>query len=167
MLSQAIIRFYWIRVTRKRQLSSHKKGFSVIGLEVYVDDILVKSGSMEEFVRSLSKTFAVLRAHKIKLNLEKCVFGVRAGRFFGLMTSKRWIEVNSKKIYVIIEMPLSRIIKGIQCFISKVVALNRFISKMVDKCLHFFNALRTSFSWSRECQAAFEELKLYLTSHRF
>ncbi|KAA3487764.1 Retrovirus-related Pol polyprotein from transposon 17.6 [Gossypium australe] len=47
---------------------------------------------------------------------------------------------------------------------GRMVTPNRFISRMADKCLSFFKALRTSFSWTEECQAAFEELKLYLTS---
>ncbi|KAA3465901.1 RNA-directed DNA polymerase-like protein [Gossypium australe] len=50
-------------------------------LEVYIDDMLVKSTSMGEHVRNLSETFAILRAYGMKLNLEKCAFRVRASRF--------------------------------------------------------------------------------------
>ncbi|KAA3473233.1 Retrovirus-related Pol polyprotein from transposon 17.6 [Gossypium australe] len=111
----------------------------------------LQSGSMEDHVQNLSEAFAVLRAHNMKLNLEKYAFGVQAGRFLGFMISKRGIEMNLEKIRVILEMPPSRIIKDIQCLISKFVALNRFITRTADKCLPFF-------------KAAFEELKLYLTS---
>ncbi|KAA3488439.1 RNA-directed DNA polymerase-like protein [Gossypium australe] len=68
------------------------------GLEVYIDDMLVKNTSMREHMQSLSETFAILRAHGTKLNLEKCVFGLRVHRFLGFMISKRGIEVNSEKI---------------------------------------------------------------------
>ncbi|XP_012438358.1 uncharacterized protein LOC105764363 [Gossypium raimondii] len=68
------------------------------GLEVYVDDMLVKSATMEEHVQNLSKVLVVLRAHNIKLNSEKCAFGVRAGRLLGFMISKRGIKLNPEKI---------------------------------------------------------------------
>ncbi|XP_016718685.1 uncharacterized protein [Gossypium hirsutum] len=89
---------------------------------------------MEEYIRNLLKAFMVLRAYNMKLNIEKCAFSVRVGRFLGFMVSERGIKVNSEKIHAILEMPLPR------------------------------TALRTSFSWTKECQIAFEELKLYLTS---
>ncbi|XP_040957772.1 uncharacterized protein [Gossypium hirsutum] len=133
-------------------------------LEVYVDDMLVKSGNMEEHVRNLSKAFVVLRAHNIKLNIEKCAFSVQVGRFLGFIISKRGIKVNPKKIRAILEMPPPQTIKDIQSLTCRVVALNRSISRMADKCLTFFKALRTSFSWTKKCQTTFEELKLYLTS---
>ena len=46
----------------------------------------------------------------------------------------------------------------------KVVALNRFVSKVTDKCLPFFRVLRKSFEWTNKCQKAFEDLKKYLSS---
>ena len=47
---------------------------------------------------------------------------------------------------------------------SKIAALNRFVSKAIDKCLPFFRTLRKSFEWTDECQRAFEDLKKYLSS---
>ncbi|KAA3467173.1 gag-pol polyprotein [Gossypium australe] len=152
------------RATYQRLVNRIFKNQIGNGLEVYVDDMLVKSGSMEQHVRNLFKAFAVLRAHNMKLNPKKCAFGVRSSRFLGFMISERGIEVNPDKICAILEMPPLQTIKYIQRLIGRVVALNRFISRMPDKCLPFFGALRTSFSWIEECQAAFEELKLYLTS---
>ncbi|KAA3469774.1 rve domain-containing protein/RVT_3 domain-containing protein [Gossypium australe] len=61
-------------------------------------------------------------------------------------------------------MPPPRTIKEIRRLTGRVVALNRSISKMADKCLPFFKALKTSFSWTKECQTTFEKLKQYLTS---
>ncbi|KAA3481178.1 rve domain-containing protein/RVT_3 domain-containing protein [Gossypium australe] len=61
-------------------------------------------------------------------------------------------------------MPSLQTIKDIQRLTGRVMALNRFISRIADKCLPFLKALRTSFSWTEECQIAFEELKLHFTS---
>ncbi|KAA3477240.1 rve domain-containing protein/RVT_3 domain-containing protein [Gossypium australe] len=80
------------------------------------------------------------------------------------MISERGIEVNLKKIQAIMETSPLRTIKDIQRLARRVVALSIFISRMADKCLPFFKALRTSFSWIEECQETFEELALYLTS---
>lgn len=73
------------------------------GLEVYVDDILVKNESMGEHVRSLSETFVALRAHSMKLNPEKCALGV-SRQVPRLNDFERGIEVNLKKIQAIMEM---------------------------------------------------------------
>lgn len=114
-------------------------------------------------MHNLSKTFVILRAHNMKLNLEKCTFNVRVGKFSGFMILERGIELNLKKIQVVMEMPPPRTINDIQRLTGKVVALNRFSSRIADKCHPFFKALRTSFLWIKECQETFEELKLYLT----
>ncbi|KAL0346193.1 UNVERIFIED_CONTAM: hypothetical protein Sradi_4450600 [Sesamum radiatum] len=56
-------------------------------VEVYVDDMLVKSKKAEDHISDLEKTFAVLRKYRIKLNPTKCAFGVQGGRFLGFMVT--------------------------------------------------------------------------------
>lgn len=82
---------------------------------------------------------------------EKCAFSVRADRFLRFMILERGIEVNLEKIQAIMEMPPLRTIKEIQHLTGKVVTLNKFISRMADKYLSFFKALRTSLSWAADC----------------
>ena len=55
-------------------------------------------------------------------------------------------------------------VKEVQSLNGKIAALNRFVSKVTDKCLPFFRTLRKSFEWMDECQKAFEDLKKYLSS---
>ena len=55
-------------------------------------------------------------------------------------------------------------VKGVQSLNSKIAALNRFISRVTDKCLPFFRVLKRSFEWTDECQQAFENLKLYFST---
>ena len=67
-------------------------------MEVYVDDMLVKSREAKTHLADLQKAFDTLRRYKMKLNLEKCLFGVSSGKFLVFMVSQRGIEVNPKKV---------------------------------------------------------------------
>ncbi|GKV42408.1 hypothetical protein SLEP1_g49817 [Rubroshorea leprosula] len=144
-------------------------------LEVYVDDIVVKSLKAEDHLVDLDETFNNLKKNRMQLNPAKCIFGVESGKFLGFMVSRRGIEVNPEKIRAIAEMEPPKSVKDIQRLTGRVAALHRFISKSADKCLPFFKIMRSAaqkdesgkqkkFEWSRECQAAFEELKSYLSS---
>ncbi|GKV39513.1 hypothetical protein SLEP1_g47271 [Rubroshorea leprosula] len=144
-------------------------------LEVYIDDIVVKSSRAEDHLTDLAETFNNLRRCSMKLNPAKCTFGVESGKFLGLMVSRRGIEVNLEKIKAIEEMKPLRSTKDVQRLAGRIAALHRFISKSADKCLPFFKVLRTAaqkdetgkpqkFNWMTECQAAFDELKAYLSS---
>ncbi|KAL0402738.1 UNVERIFIED_CONTAM: Retrovirus-related Pol polyprotein from transposon.6 [Sesamum latifolium] len=63
-------------------------------VEMYVDDMLIKSKKVEEHVKDLEETFSVLRKYKLKLNPAKCAFGAQGGRFLGFMVTQRGIEAN-------------------------------------------------------------------------
>ena len=63
-------------------------------IEVYVDDMVVKSKVVSEHVGDLTSIFEILRKHKLRLNASKCLFGVGLGKFLGYMVTHRGIEVN-------------------------------------------------------------------------
>ena len=113
---------------------------------------------------SISTTFDTLRQYKIKLNPSKCAFGVASGKFLGFMVLQRGIEANLDKIQAILSMEPPKNVKDIQSLTGRVAALNRFVSKAIDKCLPFFRVLRKAFEWTNQCQQAFEDLKAYLAS---
>ena len=71
-------------------------------VEVYVDDMLVKSLDDEEHLDDLQETFDTLRRFSMKLNPSKCIFGVLSGKFLGFMVSHRGIEANPEKIKAIL-----------------------------------------------------------------
>ena len=71
-------------------------------VEVYVDEMLVKSKEEEDHLDDLKETFNTLRQYSMKLNLSKCAFGVSSGKFLGFMVSRRGIEVNPKKVKAIL-----------------------------------------------------------------
>ena len=102
--------------------------------------------------------------YNIKLNPNKCVFGVTAGKFLRFMLSQRGIEVNPEKRQAILELASPKTVKEVQSLNGKVAVLNKFVSRATDKCLLFFRTLKKSFEWTTECQQAFEDLKVYLSS---
>ena len=87
-----------------------------------------------------------------------------ARKFLGFMVSQRGIEVNPKNIRAIMELEPPRMVKEVQSLNGKIAALNRFVSRVTDRCLPFFRTLRRSFQWTDECQMAFDNLKTYLSS---
>ena len=131
-------------------------------VEVYVDDMLVKSLDEGRHLDDLQETFNTLRRYNMKLNPSKCAFGVASGKFLGFMVSHRGIEANPEKIKAILDMKPSQNIKEVQSLTERVAALNRFVSKATDKCLPFFRILKRAFEWTNECQTAFQDLKMYL-----
>ena len=151
------------RATYQRLMNKmfvHQLGRNV---QVYVDDMLVKSMRENDHLNDLQETFNTLRLYNMKLNPSKCVFKVTTGKFLGFMVSQRGIEVNPEKMRAILELEPPRTVKAVQSLNGKVAALNRFVSKATDKCLPFFRVLKKSFWWMDECQKAFEDLKKYLS----
>ena len=63
-------------------------------IEIYIDDIVIKSKAESEHVSDLGNIFDILRKHKLRLNASKCSFGVGSGKFLGYMVTHRRIEVN-------------------------------------------------------------------------
>ena len=120
-------------------------------VEVYVNDMLVKSLDEERHMDDLQETFDTFRRHQMKLNPNKCAFGVSSGKFLGFMVSQRGIEANLDKIQVILDMEPPKNIKEVQSLTGRVATLNRFVSKTTDKCLPFFKILRKAFEWTDEC----------------
>ena len=81
----------------------------------------------------------------MRLNPSKCAFEVSSGKFLGFMVSHRGIETNPDKIQAILNMEPPRNIKEVQSFTERVAALNRFVSKAINKCLPFFKVLKKAF----------------------
>ena len=77
-------------------------------IEIYIDDMVVKSKVMSEHVEDLMNIFGILRKHKLRLNASKCSFGVGFGRFLGYMVTCRGIEVNSDQIKAINDLQALR-----------------------------------------------------------
>ena len=133
-------------------------------MEVYIDDMLVKSTTVELHIAHLSEAFQILRNYNMKLNPAKCAFGVSAGKFLGFIVNHRGIEENLDKIKAVLDMPSPSGVKEVQRLARRIAALSRFVSRPSDKCQPFFQVLKKAFQWGTKCEEAFLALKTYLSS---
>ena len=115
-------------------------------IEVYIDDMVVKSKVVSEQMGDLTNIFEILRKHKLRLNASKCSFGVGSGKFFGYMVTHRGIKVNPDQIKAIKGLQSPRNSKEVQKLTGMTAALNRFISRSADRCRPFFLLLH---KWKR------------------
>ena len=97
-------------------------------IEVYIDDVVVKSKVVSEHVADLKNIFEILRKHKLRRNASKCSFGVGLGKFLGYMVTHWGIEVNPDQIKVINNLQPPRNPKEVQKLTGMTATLNRFIS---------------------------------------
>jgi 3-methyladenine DNA glycosylase Tag len=139
---------------------------SQIGRNVltYVDEIIVKSTKQENHIADVQETFANFRKAGLKLNPEKCVFGVKNEKFLGCLISTKGIEANPSKIEAILRMEPPRTRKGAQRLTGRLASLNKFISRSAERNLPFFEVLKSIevFQWGSIQQKAFEEMKQYM-----
>ena len=133
-------------------------------IEVYIDDMVVKSKVVSEHVGDLENIFEILRKHKLCLNASNCSFGVGLGKFLGYIVTHRGIEVNPDQIKAINNLQPPQNSKEVQKLIEMTAALNRFISRSADRCIPFFLLINKwkGFEWTKECALAFKQLKEYL-----
>ena len=101
-------------------------------VEVYVDNMLVKSKEEENYLDNLKEMFNTFRQYSMKLNPTKCAFGVSSGKFLVFMVSQRGIEGNPEKVRAILEMSSLKTIKEVQSLTGRVAALNKFVSKVTE-----------------------------------
>ena len=135
-------------------------------LEAYMDNVVIKTQQKDDLIADLKETFSNIRAFRMKLNPEKCVFGVPSGKLLGFMVSHRGIDANPEKIKAIMDMEPPSNLTKVQKLTGCMAALSRFISRLGEKGMPFFKLLKKSdkFSWTPEAQTAFEDFKAFLTT---
>ncbi|KAF5796121.1 putative nucleotidyltransferase, Ribonuclease H [Helianthus annuus] len=135
-------------------------------MEVYIDDMVVKSKKAEDHLRDIKGAFDILDQYNMKLNPAKCHFGVGAGKFLGYMVTKRGIEASPEQIKAILDIKSPSNMKDVQRLTGRVAALNRFISRSSKKCKEFYDILKKNkkFEWGEKHEAALQDLKQYLST---
>ena len=98
-------------------------------MEVYVDDMIVKSMRQESHDVDMRESFENIRKYKIKLNPAKCTFGVTSGKFLGFMITQRGIEADPSQIKEIQELKSPSTLKEVQTLTGCIAALRRFIQQ--------------------------------------
>ena len=108
----------------------------------YINDIVVMSKDEGDHIADLKETFTNLREAGLKLNPEKCVFGVSRGKMLGYIIGPKGIRANPDKTKAIISMVEPSTKKEVRKLTGRIAAMNRFISKSAKCSLPFFKALR-------------------------
>ena len=111
-------------------------------MEVYIDNMLVKSKQHPDHATHVQQAFDILRKYGMKLNPLKCAFGVSVGTFLGFMVTQRGIEANPAQLKAVLQSSAPNSRKEIQQLIGRLAALGRFISRLTDRLKPFFTTLR-------------------------
>ena len=127
--------------------------YDLIGiiLEVYIDDIVIKSAGLSHHLADLRLALERMRLYGLKMNPLNCAFGVSAGKFLGFIIHEKGIEIDLKRIEAIkkVEGPACK--KDLQKFLGKVNYLRRFISNLSGKIDAFTPIIRlkneAEFTW--------------------
>ncbi|CAN6562475.1 unnamed protein product [Malus baccata var. baccata] len=137
-------------------------------MEVYIDDIVVKSKTEEQHLVDLKHALTRMKVHNLKMNPKKCAFGVRAGNFLGFLVHQRGVEVDKNKSRPIMESPSPTNKVQLQRLLGKINFLRRFIANLAGKIQPLTPLLRLkdkeNFEWGLPHQQAFDSIKAYLTS---
>ena len=152
--------------TYQRLMDKIFKGLIGQAVEVYVDDIVVKSDSFEQHLKDLDEVFKALRRVNMKLNPEKCTFGVEGGKFPGFMLTHRGIEANPDKCQAILSMRSPNTVKEVQQLLGRLTALSRFVPRLAERTRLIVQLLRKGkkFIWDDQCEEIFKQLKEFLIS---
>ena len=135
-------------------------------VELYVDDIIMKSRDRADHLATLQRFFERIRHVRLRLNPKKCTFGVTSRKLLGHIVSERGIEVDLEKIRAILDMPAMRMEREIRGFLGIFQYINRVIARLTDICEPIFRLLRKNQPtvWNDDCKHAFEKIKGCLLS---
>lgn len=135
-------------------------------IQVYIDDVVITTRQRASLVDDLRETFDNHDRFRLKLNPNKCSFGVPAGQLLGFLVSARGIEANPKKIQAILTMKKPTNLRNIQQLAGRAASLSRFIARLGEKALPFYALMKKSkkFKWTDEADRAFEDMKRVLST---
>ena len=137
-------------------------------VEIYIDDVVVKSRGYQKHLADLRKALECTRRHGLKMNPNNCAFGVSAGQFLGFMVHERDIEISQKTITAINKVVAPETKVELQSLIGKINFIRRFIANLSGKIHPFSSLLKLKadqkFVWGEAQQKVLDEIKQYLTS---
>jgi hypothetical protein len=130
-------------------------------VEINIDDVVIKSLNHDTHLEDVKRTLECTRKHGVKMNPNKCAFGVSAGEFLGFLVHEGGIEVGKKSMKAIAEVVPPTNLKELQSLLGKINFVRRFISNLSQRVLPFSPLLKLKkdhkFMWGDEQQKAFDE----------
>nr|GFB23771.1 reverse transcriptase domain-containing protein [Tanacetum cinerariifolium] len=137
-------------------------------IDVYVDDLVVKTHTEAEMMRDIEETFRTLRKVNMKLNPKKCSFGLAEGVFLGYVITPKGIKPCPNKPAAVLQLPSPQTVKEVQSLNGKLASLNRFLSKSAENSLPLFQTLKkcikkSDFRWTAKAEQAIQHLKQHLS----
>jgi hypothetical protein len=136
-------------------------------IQVYINDVVITTRKEESLIGDIRETFDNLDKYKIKLNPNKCSFGVPAGQLLGFLVSARGIKANQEKIQAILTIGKPIKLHQVQHLTGRVVALSRFVARLGEKALPFYALMKKmdkKFEWTGEADATFAHLNKVLST---
>ncbi|GJU81704.1 reverse transcriptase domain-containing protein [Tanacetum coccineum] len=133
-------------------------------LEVYVDDLVIKSRKEDEIIRDSEETFRTLREINMKLNPKKCTFGVEERMFLGYKVNTKGIKAYPDKAEAVLSLQSPKCLKDVQKLNGKLASLNRFLAKSAKKSFPFFKThkkctKKSNYHWTVKAEDAFKLMK--------
>ncbi len=129
---------------------------------VYIDNILIYNGSLEEHAEHLRNVFQILRENKLYAKLEKCEFGVMEVDFFGHRITQESLKMDDHKVKAIVDWEPPRSVPTLRSFLGLASYCRKFIKNFAKVVAPLTNLLKKSvvtYKWERTCDEAFETLK--------
>jgi hypothetical protein len=163
-----VMTFEWKNAGATYQRAMNYIFHELIGkiVEIYIDDVVIKSLDHESHLNDVRKTLECTTKQWLKMNPNKCAFGVSAGELLGVLVHEGGIEVGKKSMKDIDEVVPPTNLKELQSLLGKINFVRRFISNLSQKVLPFSPLLRIKkdqkFVWGDEQQKAFNEIKEYM-----
>jgi hypothetical protein len=135
-------------------------------VQVYVDDVIIKSKESRTLVDDLREIFTNLRRFWMKLNPSKCTFGVPSGKLLGFLVSSQVSKANPSKIRAIERMELPQELKDVPKLTGCLASLSHFVSRLGEKALPIYRLMKKAdtFVWTLQADAAFKDLKRILAT---
>ena len=142
-----------VGATYQRMAIALLRNMMHIKVEVYVDDMIVKSRDREGHIINLRKFLERIKEYKLRLNPQKCTVGVTARKLLGFLVSDRGIDVDPSKIKAILDRPPPKNEKEIKGLLGRLQYISRFIAKLTSTCEPIFKLLKKNepHAWNEEC----------------
>ena len=137
----------------------------LLGVAVYIDDILVSGKTEEEHISNLRKLLHRLNGKGLKCKKEKCIFAQESIEYLGLKLSSKGIEKGSK-VDAVINMPAPKDVNSLRSFLGQVQFYNKFLpglSTLLEP-LYYLTKKNVSWRWNQEQEESFRKVKQLLTS---